>query len=197
MVKPVREKVIIATKSRSLSKGIKVLLAPQEHLQVVSETKTAKELGNILELFPLGIVIFDLPNSDKWIPQLKRKKPLSQFLLLNTSSISNEADLVYRNEGSLITSIKKLASKPIPQKVSLEIKTENKFRQVLQQQELSEQQRNIIELISWGETNQEIAQKLHLSEPTIKSHISRICLQLGVKKRTQIIAIALRGGLVS
>lgn len=197
MVKSVREKVIIATKSRSLSRGIKTLLSLEKHLKVVSETQSAEELEKILRSFPLGIVIFDLPDSEKWIPYLKRKKPLSQFLLLETSSTCNEADLVYRNEGSLITSIKKLASKPIPQKVSLEIKSENKFQQVLQQQELSERQKNIIELISWGETNQEIAQKLHLSEPTIRAYISRICLQLGVKKRTQIIAIAIRGGLVS
>ena len=197
MFKPVRQKVIIATKSRTLSKGIRILLAFEEHLQVVSETKTAEELEKILKLFPLGIVLFDLPDPQRWIPYLKLRRPLCQFLLLDNLLDIKEADITYRNQGLLINSINKLALKPIPEIVPLEIQSERKFVQALQENKFSPQQKDTIKLVSWGKSNQEIAQILNLTERGIRLRLSHISSLLGAKKRTQIIAMAMRGGLVS
>ncbi|MBI5950700.1 MAG: hypothetical protein HY865_03505 [Chloroflexi bacterium] len=47
----------------------------------------------------------------------------------------------------------------------------------------------VLKLIEAGRSNQEIAEKLVISIPTVKRHISNIYAKLGVKSRTQAVAI--------
>jgi DNA-binding NarL/FixJ family response regulator len=49
----------------------------------------------------------------------------------------------------------------------------------------SEREREIVELLGQGLNNKEIAQHLHLTEGTVKNHISRILAELGMRDRTQ------------
>jgi LuxR family maltose regulon positive regulatory protein len=53
---------------------------------------------------------------------------------------------------------------------------------------LSERETEVLQLISEGLTNQEIAGKLHISLHTVKGHARNIYGKLGVKNRTQAIA---------
>lgn len=55
---------------------------------------------------------------------------------------------------------------------------------------LSQQDKRIVEFISQGFKNSEIAERLCLSEPTIKAHISRIYKMLKVKNRVQLACMA-------
>jgi DNA-binding NarL/FixJ family response regulator len=55
---------------------------------------------------------------------------------------------------------------------------------------LSLQDKKIVEFISHGLKNSEIAERLCLSEPTIKAHISRIYKMLKVKNRVQLACMA-------
>ncbi|NSW53767.1 MAG: AAA family ATPase [Anaerolineae bacterium] len=54
-------------------------------------------------------------------------------------------------------------------------------------EELTARELEILEMISLGYTNAEIAEKLFLAETTVKKHISNIFGKLGVKKRTQAV----------
>ncbi|MFI6284534.1 response regulator [Streptomyces sp. NPDC051018] len=55
---------------------------------------------------------------------------------------------------------------------------------------LSERERAVLELIGAGLTNREISQELHLSEKTVKNHISRLLSKLGVERRVQAAVLA-------
>ncbi|MFG3344181.1 response regulator [Streptomyces sp. NPDC048018] len=55
---------------------------------------------------------------------------------------------------------------------------------------LSERERSVLELIGEGLTNRQIAKRLHLSEKTVKNHISRLLGKLGVGRRVQAAVIA-------
>lgn len=61
---------------------------------------------------------------------------------------------------------------------------------------LSVREREVLGLIREGLTNDEIAQRLYLSLPTVKWHISNIYGKLGVRSRTQALAAAQKDGLV-
>jgi len=61
---------------------------------------------------------------------------------------------------------------------------------------LSKRELEILELMSEGWSNQEIAEKTYLSVHTIKSHASSIFFKLDVKRRTQAVAKAKELGLV-
>lgn len=54
----------------------------------------------------------------------------------------------------------------------------------------------ILELISQGMSNREIAQKLFVSENTVKTHSSRVLDKLGAKRRTQAVQLGKQFGLI-
>lgn len=51
---------------------------------------------------------------------------------------------------------------------------------------MTKRERQVIELVSEGHTNKEIAQKLHLSTYTVKSHVHNILEKLALSTRVQI-----------
>jgi len=54
----------------------------------------------------------------------------------------------------------------------------------------------ILGLISQGLSNREIAEKLFVSENTIKTHSSRVFDKLGARRRTQAVQIGKQFGLI-
>jgi NarL family two-component system response regulator LiaR len=63
--------------------------------------------------------------------------------------------------------------------------------------ELSEREREVLGLLARGMTNAEIAERLYLSEGTVRNYVSAILAKLNVADRTQAAVMALRHGLVS
>jgi DNA-binding NarL/FixJ family response regulator len=61
--------------------------------------------------------------------------------------------------------------------------------------ELTEREREILELIARHETNPEIAKRLYLSPKTVRNHVSNIFTKLQVADRAQAIIRAREAGL--
>lgn len=57
-------------------------------------------------------------------------------------------------------------------------------------------ERDVLKLLTEGFANKEIATRLHISEKTVKTHISNILRKLGVQDRTQAALVAVRRRLV-
>ncbi|NIN63575.1 MAG: DNA-binding response regulator, partial [Anaerolineae bacterium] len=62
---------------------------------------------------------------------------------------------------------------------------------------LSPRQREILQLIGEGLTNQEIADRLSLSIHTVQAHRGHIMDKLGLHTRAQLVSYAARIGLLS
>ena len=60
---------------------------------------------------------------------------------------------------------------------------------------LTERELDVLRLIAKGINNSEIAIQLHLSEGTVRNHVSAILEKLGVSDRTQAAVIAIQHGL--
>ncbi|MHB2018573.1 MAG: response regulator [Candidatus Xenobia bacterium] len=61
---------------------------------------------------------------------------------------------------------------------------------------MTPREREILAAIAEGWNNQKIAQTLHISEETVKSHVKSIFRKLGVQDRAQAVSLALRAGIL-
>jgi DNA-binding NarL/FixJ family response regulator len=61
---------------------------------------------------------------------------------------------------------------------------------------LTEREQEVLQLLSSGITNKEIATALRLSEGTVRNHLSTIFAKLGVNDRTKAVLCAMQRGLV-
>lgn len=62
--------------------------------------------------------------------------------------------------------------------------------------DLTEREREVLALLVEGLTNPEIADRLYISDSTVKTHVSNILSKLGVSTRTEAASLALQRGLL-
>ncbi|MET9557661.1 response regulator transcription factor [Streptomyces sp. NPDC006645] len=138
----------------------------------------------------LVLTTFDL---DEYVYQALRAGA-SGFLLKDASArqladgvrvvASGEALLAPTVTRRLITEFSKLSESPRPPALA-------------QMGELTERETEVLVLIAQGLSNAEIAAHLVVAESTIKTHVSRILVKLGLRDRTQAAVFAYEARLVT
>ncbi|HXW07636.1 MAG TPA: LuxR C-terminal-related transcriptional regulator [Vicinamibacterales bacterium] len=62
---------------------------------------------------------------------------------------------------------------------------------------LTAREREVLELVADGCSNRGVAERLHISDQTVKFHVAAICSKLGAINRTDAVRRALRLGILS
>jgi RNA polymerase sigma factor (sigma-70 family) len=126
----------------------------------------------------------------------------SGFLLKDSSSEdilaavravgAGDAVLAPRITGELVRRYESL-SRPITDAVEVQESARHAHELL---RALTEREREVFDAVVEGLSNAEIAQKLWLSESTVKTHVGRILQKLGMRDRVQAVVFAFRNGVI-
>lgn len=196
--------------------GVRAYLETQSDLEVVGEASSGAEAVKLAaELVP-DVVLMDLvmPEMDgveaTW--RLRQVSPRSNVVVL-TSYHEDSHIFPAIKAGALSYLLKDIA----PDELADAIRAAARHEAILHPQvasrlvqemrgerktgsavfsDLSERELEVLRLIAEGLSNAEIAQRLFLSEKTVKSHVSNILGKLHLADRTQAAVYAWREGVV-
>jgi len=194
-------------------RGVRSLLESEGDLRVVGEAGTYRDgLGGIVESAP-DVAVLDarLPDGSgvDLCRAMKARVPGVRGLILTSydddealqSAILAGADGYVLKEiggSSLLSGVRAVASGHSLIDPTVAIRVMERMRAGAEQAAdsdlggLTPQQVKILALLGQGLTNREIADRLTLSEKTVKNHITHLLARLGVQRRTQAALIAAR-----
>ncbi|MER3421898.1 MAG: DNA-binding response regulator [Nitrospiraceae bacterium] len=215
-----RIRVLIADDHRVVREGLSAILKTKENIEVVGEAQDGQEavektrvlLPDVILMdvsmprmggveatrqvkreFPhIGIIALTMYEEQQYIFDLVRAGATG-YLLKDTDSaqIVQAIRSVYRGESLIHPSV---ASKILAEFSLLAQKKGKKTSMV--EHDLTEREIMVLRLVADGKTNKEIANKLDLSEKTVKNHVRNIFHKLQVYDRTQAAILAIRKGLI-
>lgn len=202
-----------------IRQGLKILISMDSRIEVVAEAANGLEAIAAVEVHQPDIVLMDIrmPQMDgrEATRQICERWPHIKVLILTTFSDMEHISqaMHYGAAGYLlkdsspeliIESLFAVAKGSFVAHPSVADKILQQAAQAPQAEpafdpaayELSEGQIDIIRLVASGHSNREIADKLFLSEGTVKNKLSAILQTLGLRDRTQVAVFAWEKGLM-
>jgi two-component system, NarL family, nitrate/nitrite response regulator NarL len=189
--------VLVVARVAIHREGIARLLSECPGIRVVgTTTKTQRGVGRIRELRP-DVALVDLPTEDLCSLALILREAAPDVRLVALVACEAEGKIVMSagagvygyvtrdaSVGELAQTIERAAGYGRPAPVSTP-------RAAIARAALTERQREILEMVGQGLANKEIARRLQIELPTVKSHIHNILRKLGVNSRTEAAALVL------
>ncbi len=205
MTKPIR--IMVVEDHHMVRQGLIALLSGSPEVEVVGSAADGREaLERYRSLMPdVTLVDLQMPRMGgvEVIQQVRAELPAARFIVLTT--FDGDEDIframqagakAYLLKGmdldELLAAVRAVHSgrgripASIAEKLALRVSG----------QELTAREVSVLERIVAGRANKEIADDLHISEATVKSHVNNLLGKLGVGDRTHAAVVALQRGIV-
>ena len=201
--------LILADDHPVVRDGLRGMLESQPDFKIVGEApdgasavRLAVELEPDLVLMDLRMPVMDGVSA---IREIKARCPGVQVLVLTT--YDSDADILPAVEAAATGYLLKDCSREdLYQAIRKASRGETVLAPVVATrlmshfrdrdgEKLSSRELEVLQLVSAGSSNSDIATKLHISQATVKSHLIHIFGKLGVSDRTAAVTVALQRGL--
>jgi DNA-binding NarL/FixJ family response regulator len=209
---PIR--ILIVDDHPVVREGLAGMIGTQPDLEVVGEAGNGVEAIRQAEALKPDLILMDLqmPTMDGAVAirQILQDNPSARVLVL-TAFDTDERILHAVEAGAqgyllkgaprddLFRAIRVVAEGGSLLQPSVAAKLLTRVGQMLKQddtEQLTEREREVLDLLARGFRNKEIAEKLIISERTVKFHVGIIFQKLGVSNRAEAVSRAIQSGLV-
>ena len=207
-------RVLIADDHGIIRQGLNNLLMLDPEIKVVGTAGDGLEALELAFDLKPDVVLMDLmmPNMDGFAATSAIRRELPQTAVLVLTGNLEQATIIKALQaganGFILKNVETEELCQIIKNISLkqvllsnqvaQALTEIEKSQALQTVEnLTEREMEVLQLLAIGMANKEIAQRLGVSEKTIKTHVSIILAKLGIQSRTQAAIYAVQAGLTS
>jgi DNA-binding NarL/FixJ family response regulator len=218
-------RIVVADDHPIFRDGLCKLLALEEDFEVVAQAQDGRQVLEVLQQLTPDILLLDLkmPGLDglATLQRLQAVKNKTRVIVLTASDDKNEfvqamrlgtSGIVLKQTATelLIKSIRRVhageiwldshttaavirqfvaADEPQPQMVPASAGRER------ERSPLSQREREIVALVAQGFKNKEMAEKMFISEQTVKNHLHNIFDKLGVSDRLELALYAIHNNL--
>ena len=205
--------VLLADDHMMVREGIHQILELEENISVVGEVGDGIECIEAIDRLRPDVVVLDInmPKMDgiSVLREIKDKKLSSKIIILTfyreIDIIQNVVDLgasgyiLKEADSSLLIkaiNIVTTGERYIQPSIASMLRQHKVLNQQKPTDNLTKREMEIIKLLVAGMYNKEIADKLNISEKTVKNHISSIYKKINVSDRTQAAVYAIKNNLV-
>ncbi|MGR6921030.1 response regulator [[Actinomadura] parvosata] len=212
-------RVLIADDQGMVRTGFTVFLSGQPDIEVVGEAADGREaVERAAELSP-DVVLMDVRmpvmNGLEATRELMARQGTAKVLILTTFDLDDYVYEALRAGASgfllkdasaaqlaeavrVVAAGEALIAPAITKRLITEFARMGAPRPVTGRRldELTERETEVLSLVAQALSNQEIAEKLFVAEQTVKTHVGRVLMKLGLRDRAQAIVFAYETGLV-
>jgi DNA-binding NarL/FixJ family response regulator len=210
-------RVLIADDDDLMRAGLAELLSGEPEIELVGEASTGREAVERARRLHPDVVLMDvrMPDQDGIgaTLELTRSIPHARILILTTFELDDYIFGALRAGASgfllkrtrpeeLIAAVRTIAAgesllSPSVTRRVIERAAQQPMPELADRarlDELTRREREVFELVARGLSNREVAGELVVEESTIRTHIKRILMKLGLRDRVQIVIFAYETG---
>lgn len=201
-----RIRILVVDDHSIVRAGLVAMIGRRQDMEVVASAANGREAVEQFEAHRPDVTLMDLrmPEMDgvTAIQTIRKRHPRARFILLTT--FDTDADITLGIQAGAMAYLLKdtprevlmdtirsvhAGQRSIPPEVAV------KLAEHASAPKLTPREVEILQLMSAGKSNREIASELFVSEGTIKTHVNHIFDKLGVQDRTQAVLLALKRGI--
>ena len=204
-------KILLADDHSLMREGLKQLLEMEPDLKVVGQVGTGGELLDMADRIKADVILLDinLPDiSGLEVLKLLKERGFEKKVIMLTI----HDDWEYVNQSiklgasgyllkdveaqSLYTAIRDVNAGKTYIHPNLAFDIIAQKEKALSVDRLTSREKEVLSMISRGLNNDDIAEKLVISEKTVRNHVSNIYRKLQVKDRTQAALLGMKNGIL-
>jgi DNA-binding NarL/FixJ family response regulator len=190
-----------------LREGIAAIVRSAPDMEMVAQAATGHEAVQAFRTHDPDVTLMDLRLPDisgiDAMIAIREKTPAARIVMLTTfeGDVEIQRALAAGARGYLLKStpstelldairLVHAGKKRIPADIAASL------AEHLADEALTERERAVLQHVAGGNRNRDIAERLFISEETVKVHLKHIMTKLGATDRTQALAIAVRRGII-